>query len=97
MRPAFTSNNFASSQDSCSSRKLRTAFLLTISPCSSGVGVGNRNAIKIALCILVVVAAIVTTIIVLSVKAKKRKAAALAAAQESTPDAAKPVEPNDPK
>ncbi len=58
---------------------------------------GIYNAIKIALCILVVVAAIVTTIIVLSVKAKKRKAAALAAAQESTPDAAKPVEPNDPK
>ena len=58
---------------------------------------GIYNAIKIVLCILVVVAAIVTTIIVLSVKAKKRKAAALAAAQESTPDAAKPVEPNDPK
>ena len=58
---------------------------------------GIYNAIKIALCILVVVAAIVTTIIVLSVKAKKRKAAALAAAQESKPDAAKPVEPNDPK
>ena len=58
---------------------------------------GIYNAIKIALCILVVVAAIVTTIIVLSVKAKKRKAAALAAAQEAKPDAAKPVEPNDPK